>query len=77
MQDEAKESDAMWLPLRNKLLFDFGQTGKLLNKSRNWVSSKVRTGEIKSVKLGPREAISRREVLRIATEGLREKETAT
>jgi hypothetical protein len=68
MQVGAKGPDVL---LPNKLLFGIGETGELLGKSRFWVNLQMKAGRIRYVPLGPRRnAITRGEILRIASEGV-------
>jgi hypothetical protein len=60
---------AMLGPLGPKLVFSVSESGRFLGRSRKWLYDQMAVGHIRFVMLGPRRAIPRAELLRLASEG--------
>jgi excisionase family DNA binding protein len=56
--------------LGSKLLFSVEEAAAFCGRSKPWLYRLMGSGRIRFVRLGPRRAITRREVLRITTEGV-------
>jgi hypothetical protein len=62
--------DALREIIGAKALFSVGETSAICGRSKAWLYRRMASGRIRFVRLGPRRAITRGEVMRIATEGV-------
>jgi hypothetical protein len=62
--------DALREVIGSKALFSISETSEICDRLKPWLYRQMASGRIRYIWLGPRRAITRSEILRIASEGV-------